>query len=160
MQRIYEPQDLLEAELLLGMLASEGWRRIWVGAPPARAVGELPALGLLGLLVEDEEAERARRLIAAYNAAAPLPGEEPDGLPVCCFVEFFCLLLLETPPPMSGRYALFRWPQALSSLPGFPEVVAATLEPGAGRPGAVRAPARGRAAGGGRALGADPGLAG
>ena len=22
---------------------------------------------------------------------------------------------------MSGRYALFRWPQALSSLPGFPE---------------------------------------
>ena len=39
------------------------------------------SLGLLGLLVEDEEAERARRLIAAYNAAAPLPGEEPDGLP-------------------------------------------------------------------------------
>ena len=40
---------------------------------------------------------------------------------MCCCVEFFCRLLLETPPPMSGRYALFRWPQALSSLPGFPE---------------------------------------
>ena len=47
----------------------------------ALAVSMLPALGLLGLLVEDEEAERARRLIAAYNAAAPLPGEEPDGFP-------------------------------------------------------------------------------
>ncbi|GAD64191.1 putative signal transducing protein [Aquipseudomonas alcaligenes] len=81
MQRIYEPQDLLEAELLLGMLASEGVEAHLAGRHLLGAVGELPALGLLGLLVEDEEAERARRLIAAYNAAAPLPGEEPDGLP-------------------------------------------------------------------------------
>ena len=81
MQRIYEPQDLLEAELLLGMLASEGVAAHLAGRHLLGAVGELPALGLLGLLVEDEEAERARRLIAAYNAAAPLPGEEPDGFP-------------------------------------------------------------------------------
>ena len=81
MQRIYEPQDLLEAELLLGMLASEGVEAHLAGRHLLGAVGELPALGLLGLLVEDEEVERARRLIAAYNAAAPLPGEEPDGLP-------------------------------------------------------------------------------
>ncbi len=81
MQRIYEPQDLLEAELLLGMLASEGVEAHLAGRHLLGAVGELPALGLLGLLVEDEEVERARRLIAAYNAAAPLPGEEPDGFP-------------------------------------------------------------------------------
>jgi len=81
MQRIYEPQDLLEAELLLGMLASEGVEAHLAGRHLLGAVGELPALGLLGLLVEDEEAERARRLIAAYNAAAPLPGEEPDVFP-------------------------------------------------------------------------------
>lgn len=81
MQRIYEPQDLLEAELLLGMLASEGVEAHLAGRHLLGAVGELPALGLLGLLVEDEEAERARRLIAAYNAAAPVPGEEPDGHP-------------------------------------------------------------------------------
>ena len=81
MQRIYEPQDLLEAELLLGMLASEGVEAHLAGRHLLGAVGELPALGLLGLLVEDEEAERAWRLIAAYNAAAPLPGEEPDGFP-------------------------------------------------------------------------------
>ena len=81
MHRIYEPQDLLEAELLLGMLASEGVEAHLAGRHLLGAVGELPALGLLGLLVEDEEAERARRLIAAYNAAAPLPGEEPDGFP-------------------------------------------------------------------------------
>ena len=45
------------------------------------AMGELPALGLLGLLVENDDAEHARRLIAAYNAAAPLPGEVPEGCP-------------------------------------------------------------------------------
>ena len=81
MQRIYEPQDLLEAELLLRMLASEGVEAHLAGRHLLGAVGELPALGLLGLLVEDEEVERARRLIAAYNAAAPLPGEGPDGVP-------------------------------------------------------------------------------
>jgi len=81
MQRIYEPQDLLEAELLLGMLASEGVEAHLSGQHLLGAVGELPALGLLGLLVEDDDAERARRLIAAYNAAAPLPGEEAEGLP-------------------------------------------------------------------------------
>ncbi|MBD9415417.1 MULTISPECIES: putative signal transducing protein [unclassified Pseudomonas] len=81
MQRIYEPQDLLEAELLVGVLASEGVEAHLAGRHLLGAVGELPALGLLGLLVEDDDAEHARRLIAAYNAAAPLPGEEPEGFP-------------------------------------------------------------------------------
>jgi hypothetical protein len=36
---------------------------------------------LLGLLVEDEDAERASRLIAAYNTAQPLPGDEPVSYP-------------------------------------------------------------------------------
>ncbi len=81
MQRIYEPQDLIEAELLLAVLASEGVEAHLAGRHLVGAVGELPALGLLALLVEDEDAECARRLIAAYNAAAPLPGEEPEGLP-------------------------------------------------------------------------------
>lgn len=81
MQRIYEPQDLLEGELLLGMLASEGVDAHLTGRHLLGAIGELPALGLLGLLVQDDDAEHARRLIAAYNAAAPLPGEEPDACP-------------------------------------------------------------------------------
>lgn len=81
MQRIYEPRDLLEGEMLLGMLASEGVDAHLIGGHLLGAVGELPALGLLGLLVDNEDAEHARGLIAAYNAAAPLPGDEPDGHP-------------------------------------------------------------------------------
>ncbi|MEX6503597.1 putative signal transducing protein [Pseudomonas zhanjiangensis] len=81
MQRIYEPEDLLEAELLLGMLASEGIAAHLTGQHLMGAIGELPASGLLGLLVEDHQAERAQGLIAAYNAAQPLPGDEPESIP-------------------------------------------------------------------------------
>ncbi len=79
MQRIYEPQDVMEGELLLGMLASEGIEAYLTGQHLAGAVGELPACGLLGVMVEDAQAHRAQQLIAAYNAALPLPGDEPDN---------------------------------------------------------------------------------
>lgn len=78
MQRVYEPQDLLEAELLVGMLASEGVEAHLTGRDLVGAIGELPAGGLLGLLVDNEQAARARGLIAAYNAAQPLPVDEAD----------------------------------------------------------------------------------
>ena len=79
MQRIYEPQDLMEAELLISMLASEGIEAHVTGGHLLGAVGELPVMGLLGLLVADQQAEHARELIAAYNAAQPLPGDEPES---------------------------------------------------------------------------------
>jgi hypothetical protein len=79
MQRIYEPQDLMEGELLLAMLASEGIEAYLTGRHLAGAVGELPACGLLGVMVEDDQAHSAQQLIAAYNAALPLPGDEPDN---------------------------------------------------------------------------------
>ncbi|PTQ71635.1 putative signal transducing protein [Pseudomonas sp. GV071] len=78
MQRIYEPQDLMEAELLTCMLASEGVEVHVTGGHLLGAAGELPALGLLGLMVPNQQAEHARGLIAAYNAAQPLPGDEPE----------------------------------------------------------------------------------
>ncbi|MGA4636311.1 putative signal transducing protein [Pseudomonas solani] len=81
MQRIYEPGDLIEAELLVGMLASEGIEAHLAGGHLLGGIGELPLMGLLGLLVEDEDAERARLLIATYNAAQPMPGDEPDSYP-------------------------------------------------------------------------------
>ncbi|WP_110971894.1 putative signal transducing protein [Pseudomonas huaxiensis] len=81
MQRIYEPENLLEAEVLIGMLGSEGIEAYLAGRDLMGGIGELPVHGLLGLAVSDEQAEYARQLIAAYNAAQPLPGDEPDHLP-------------------------------------------------------------------------------
>ena len=81
MQRVYEPENLLEAELLIGMLRSEGVKAHLTGRDLLGAIGELPMQGLLGLAVPDEQAEYARQLIAAYNGAQPLPGDEPESLP-------------------------------------------------------------------------------
>lgn len=81
MQRIYDPADLIEAQMLIGMLESEGIRCHLAGAYLLGALGELPLGGLLGLLVDDAEAARASALIAAYNGAEPIPGDLPDACP-------------------------------------------------------------------------------
>ncbi len=47
MQRIYEPENLMEGELLQGMLASEGVEAHLVGRDLLGAAGELPVF-LLG----------------------------------------------------------------------------------------------------------------
>ena len=79
MQRIYEPESLLEGQMLVDMLASEGVEAHLLGQHLVGAVGELPACGLLGLVVAEPYAERARMLIAEYNAAQPVPGDEPES---------------------------------------------------------------------------------
>jgi hypothetical protein len=81
MQRIYDPENLMEGELLQGMLASEGIEAYLVGRDLLGGSGELPIYGLLGLSVENDQAAYARELITAYNAALPLSGDEPDSFP-------------------------------------------------------------------------------
>ena len=79
MQRVYEPENLLEGQMLVDMLASEGVAAHLLGQHLVGAVGELPTCGLLGVVVADSDAEWARMLIPAYNAAQPLPGDEPES---------------------------------------------------------------------------------
>ncbi|MFL1555497.1 putative signal transducing protein [Pseudomonas sp. O11] len=79
MQRIYEPENLMEGELLQQMLASEGIEAHLVGRHLLGGTGELPIFGLLGLEVDNDQAAYARELITAYNGAQPLPGDEPDS---------------------------------------------------------------------------------
>ena len=81
MQRIYEPENLMEGEMLKGMLASEGIEAHLVGRDLLGGTGELPIFGLLGLSVDNDQAEYARELITAYIGAQPVPGDEPDSFP-------------------------------------------------------------------------------
>ncbi len=81
MQRIYEPENLMEGELLQGMLESEGITAHLVGRDLLGGTGELPIYGLVALAVENDQAAYARELITAYNGAQPLPGDEPDSFP-------------------------------------------------------------------------------
>ncbi|MBA1191800.1 DUF2007 domain-containing protein [Pseudomonas entomophila] len=78
MQRIYAPESLMQAQLLIDVLASEGVVAHLAGRHLTGALGELPVHGLLALMVVDDDAERARALIAAYTTAQPLAGDEPE----------------------------------------------------------------------------------
>ncbi|MFS2157555.1 DUF2007 domain-containing protein [Pseudomonas sp. Pseusp122] len=78
MQKIYEPENLMEGELLQAMLASEGVEAHLTGRHLLGGIGELPVFGLLGISVDNDQAERARELITAYNGALPFSGDEPD----------------------------------------------------------------------------------
>ena len=62
MQRIYEPENLMEGELLQQMLASEGIEAHLVGRHLLGGTGELPIFGLLGLEVDNDQAAYAREL--------------------------------------------------------------------------------------------------
>ncbi|MFJ7315817.1 putative signal transducing protein [Pseudomonas sp. NPDC098747] len=81
MQRIYEPENLMEGEMLKGMLASEGIEAHLMGQDLLGGTGDLPIFGVLGLSVDNDQAEYALELITAYNAALPLPGDEPESFP-------------------------------------------------------------------------------
>ncbi len=70
MQRIYEPESLLEGQMLVDMLASEGIEAHLLGQHLVGAMGELPACGLLGMVVADDDAGRARMLIAGVQCGA------------------------------------------------------------------------------------------
>ena len=82
MQRIHEPADLMEAQMLISMLSSEGIEVYLQGADLVGGMGELPALGLLGLMVEDEQAQYARELIVSYQQATPIVDDVQDALQI------------------------------------------------------------------------------
>lgn len=82
MRKIYEPENMMEGELLQSMLASEGIESHITGRHLLGGIGELAVFGLLGLaVVDDDQADRARQLITEYNGAFVLGGEEPDSYP-------------------------------------------------------------------------------
>ena len=79
MQAVYQPADLLEANMLVAMLQGEGISAHIHGANLVGAMGELPALGLLSIWVEDGQVERAARLIRDYTGAQPCADEYSEA---------------------------------------------------------------------------------
>lgn len=79
MHIVYEPENLIEAHLLKGLLAQAGITAHIRGEHLTGAMGELPALGLLALMVADEDADAARALIADWQGATPESDGGADG---------------------------------------------------------------------------------
>ncbi|PKM31807.1 MAG: hypothetical protein CVV07_01485 [Gammaproteobacteria bacterium HGW-Gammaproteobacteria-11] len=75
----YHPQDLAEAELLRYMLTDHRINCHISGQYLQGAMGELPALDLLGLWVAAEDLGLARQLIQSWLEATPiLPDTESE----------------------------------------------------------------------------------
>ena len=69
---VYEAENLLEAQLVKGALESNG--------VTAFIAGEhfLPMMGHLQVMVDEDQAERARDVVAEIRAAEPVRQEDPE----------------------------------------------------------------------------------
>jgi hypothetical protein len=72
MIKIYSPENPMEAQCLKDLLGSHSIACHIGGSYLAGAVGELPAMGLLALYVEDADAGLSKELIDDYLKAAPV----------------------------------------------------------------------------------------
>lgn len=64
---IYEANNTIEANILKGRLAQEGISAFIAGEYLQGGMGELPALGLIRVMVDEIYENRARTLIAAWQ---------------------------------------------------------------------------------------------
>jgi hypothetical protein len=71
----------IEANLLLGLLHQQGLQAWLLGEQLLGGVGELPALGLLRLVVDEVDLPVAEALLRDWETATPLPEPEPDWAP-------------------------------------------------------------------------------
>jgi hypothetical protein len=72
MRAIYEPAHSIEANLIVGLLKQIGIKAHIAGEYLQGGAGELPAFGVMRVMVEDKDAADARQLIDEWNQAAPL----------------------------------------------------------------------------------------
>lgn len=82
MKTLYEPSNALEAQMLHDLLQQEGISTRVNGAYLQGGVGELPASGLIRLVVEDADYDRGREVVQRWEAtevpdSAPAPARAP-----------------------------------------------------------------------------------
>lgn len=75
MESAYDAQNLIDAQLVCDLLLSAGIPAQVSGAGLLGAAGELPAIGVLQVLVPEDAAERARAVVADWDAG-DIPDEE------------------------------------------------------------------------------------
>lgn len=77
MIKIYQATNLTEANILRGLLEAHGIDAYVSGHYLQGGIGELSAMDFHGLLVPDEDADRARAVIKDYEAGVfALPDED------------------------------------------------------------------------------------
>jgi hypothetical protein len=78
MLSVFRSSDYIEAQLLAGLLRDVGIDVFVQGALLQGGLGELPAMGHLSLLIDEQDLSAAQLLIAAYERGE-LAIDEEDG---------------------------------------------------------------------------------
>ena len=83
MRAVYQAENILDAHLVRGALEAHGVRAFVTGEFLTGAAGQLPAAGLVAVLVEEEDYAAAQGVVAEIEAmrleADPL--DDPDLAP-------------------------------------------------------------------------------
>ncbi len=79
MRGAYEPDNLIDAHLIKGLLENEGIQVYLRGEHLLGGMGELPAIGLLGIMVDEADWDRARAIVMDWDAASFDGHAEPDA---------------------------------------------------------------------------------
>lgn len=82
MIRIYEADSSIDAHLLRGLLEQRGIPVHIVGEHLLGAMGDLPAHGLIGVLVPEEHAQEARAVVHLYETGETGEDAAPDAPPI------------------------------------------------------------------------------
>jgi hypothetical protein len=82
MKVLYEAGNNVEAHMILDLLKQEGLRGRIDGAYLQGGMGELPAAGLIRVLVEEEDYARAKEIVVAWDTAQPAIAAPPAAVPV------------------------------------------------------------------------------
>jgi len=72
MRTLYEAANAIEAHILQDVLRQEGFSPFIHGEYLQGAMGELPAAGLVRLVIAEDEYVRARAVIEAWESAEPI----------------------------------------------------------------------------------------
>lgn len=93
MKKVYEAGNGVEAHMVLHMLEQEGIQGRIDGEYLAGAAGELPAMGLVRVMVEEPDIARAREIIAAWERTQPAAADREASIVRSRFHIFLAVLI-------------------------------------------------------------------
>lgn len=73
MRTLYEASNSLEAHMILNLLEMQGLSGRIEGEFLQGGLGELPAVGLVRVLVAEEDYQAAKEIVSRWEAAQPAP---------------------------------------------------------------------------------------
>mgnify|MGYP001493774229 CR=1 FL=1 len=79
MRIVYQAENIVDAHLVKNSLESAGVRAFVTGEYLTGAMGELPVMGLVAVMVDDDDVEIARDVVAEVDAALRENREDSSG---------------------------------------------------------------------------------